>query len=379
MGVVDRFTDPLGTDPHIVTTVTEAAAIRYRKLPGQRRGIIIGSSLWLGPDHLLLVKSQRIREEYKRYYFRDIKAIAIAEASRFHVSTRSLGIGATWFLAMVVAAAARYRWAPWLWLVLPFLIIVWAYVSMKASCRCRIYTAVSADELPSIYRRWNAEKFLAIVEPKIREMQGPLQPEWVAVLEGTAVGETASAVTAQSADTVTEPQATPATQPVPLESTEPSASATLAGGALRTRVSDGFLISLAAAAILDLMQLILPIGVPQWVLAVVLMLETALAGGVLIQRFRRTLSSDLHRVALAKLVWCGVQVFVAPFLTGMAAASRGSSARIAELSGVLFPHNGVLFAIGAAVNGILAIVSAVMIARRSPSPSRSRGMFSTEI
>ena len=29
--------------------------IRYSKLPGHRRGLINGSSLWLGPDHLLLV------------------------------------------------------------------------------------------------------------------------------------------------------------------------------------------------------------------------------------------------------------------------------------------------------------------------------------
>ena len=31
---------------------------RYRKLPG-RRGLFGGASLWLGPDHLLSVKSVR--------------------------------------------------------------------------------------------------------------------------------------------------------------------------------------------------------------------------------------------------------------------------------------------------------------------------------
>src|ERR1700684_2106413 len=55
----------------------------YRKLPGTRRGFIQKSSVWAGPDHLLLVRGSRFREEYKRFYYRDVQAIAVARAPRF--------------------------------------------------------------------------------------------------------------------------------------------------------------------------------------------------------------------------------------------------------------------------------------------------------
>ena len=78
---------------------------RYRKLPGHRRGFIFGSSVWLGSDHLLLVKSSRFREEYKRFYFRDVQSIVTAASPRFHISTRMGLIAAIW-LAIFAAASA---------------------------------------------------------------------------------------------------------------------------------------------------------------------------------------------------------------------------------------------------------------------------------
>ena len=41
---------------------------KYRRLPGRRRGVISGASLWMGSDHILLVRSAWFREEYKRFY-----------------------------------------------------------------------------------------------------------------------------------------------------------------------------------------------------------------------------------------------------------------------------------------------------------------------
>ena len=75
----------------------------YRKLPGTRRGFIQKSSVWAGPDHLLLVRGSRFRDEYKRFYYRDVQAMAVARAPRFHVSTRLAAIAfACWVAAAVV-------------------------------------------------------------------------------------------------------------------------------------------------------------------------------------------------------------------------------------------------------------------------------------
>src|SRR5881409_101596 len=55
----------------------ERAARTYRPLPGRAAGLAWYHRLWLGPDHLLAVRSFGFTEEYKRFYFRDIQAILI--------------------------------------------------------------------------------------------------------------------------------------------------------------------------------------------------------------------------------------------------------------------------------------------------------------
>ena len=164
---------------------------RYRKLPGQRRGFIFGSSVWMGSDHLLLVKSARFREEYKRFYFRDIQAIVTAKAPRFHISTRAALIGACGVRRFGIAGGGghpRHRGSRgsrsgssargWR--------IAWVYVSAFRSCRCRIYTAVSSDELPSLYRTWTARRFLARVEPAVAQAQGAIEGNWAEAVEERA-------------------------------------------------------------------------------------------------------------------------------------------------------------------------------------------------
>src|SRR6185369_729803 len=163
-------------------------AERYRRLPGRRRGILGGASVWLGSDHLLAVRSMRFRENYRRFYLRDVQAIAVARKPRFHLSMRSLAIAVTMFWTYLILRSL-WDWADVAFWSLAFcLAAAWAVVSATFSCTCRIYTAVSREELPSIYRTWTARRFLAKVEPRIREVQGSIAPNWAEALESQAAG-----------------------------------------------------------------------------------------------------------------------------------------------------------------------------------------------
>ena len=162
---------------------------RYRKLPGSRRGVLKGSSVWLGTDHLLLVRSWRSREEYKRFHMSDIQAISLAKAPRFHLSTRSMAFATLWLIAFAIAGALNSAWASITLAFIAFALVgAWIYVSAKCSCRCRLYTAVSGDELPSIYRTWTARKFMARVEPHIAAAQGTLESEWPEAVDARRIG-----------------------------------------------------------------------------------------------------------------------------------------------------------------------------------------------
>jgi hypothetical protein len=170
-------------------SVSAGERVRYKRLPGCRRGILRGASVWLGPDHLLLVRTWRFREDYKRFHLGEIQSIAVAEAPRFHLSTRSIGIAILWVIAFSIAATSGIGWARnSLWAVAGALIVTWIYVSAKCSCVCRIYTAVSGDELPSIYRTRTARKFMSRVEPQIVAAQGAMEEDWAEAVDARRIG-----------------------------------------------------------------------------------------------------------------------------------------------------------------------------------------------
>jgi hypothetical protein len=259
--------------------------VRYKKLPGHRRGLINGSSVWLGPDHLLLVKSQRFKEEYKRFYLRDIQAIAIARYGRFHLSTRALLLGFLWLIAL--AASQTYPLLTGVvWTSALILVGTWLYLSVDRSCVCRIYTAVSSDALPSVYRTWTARRFLAAVEPRIREVQGEIDAAWLEVPD---------------IESRQEPLAVPSAPPP-----EPAASP----GAMRTPATGIFLATLALQAAVSALGFVA--GTPDltWVLAGLTVLQMIAAIFVFIDRNRGRLASAVHYVAIAKLIWLTVLSYI---------------------------------------------------------------------
>jgi hypothetical protein len=270
---------------------------RYRKLPGRRRGLLFGSSVWQGSDHLLLVKSSRFREEYRRFYFRDIQAIVTANAWRIHISTRSLLIGMVWLCIMGVANSTEQT--PFaLRLIVNlgflFLVFVWAYQSAKCSCRCRIYTAVSSEELTSVYRTWTARHFLEAVEPLVAQAQGVLDADWAEAVEERQIGPLAEG----RVGLATPPSAVPTTQPSP----PPTPSAMSA----RTPVSFLFVASLCLGGLAELLSLQASGNVGRWILNGFLLLQIAAAVAVLVQNYMGKLTPGLRNLAIAMMVWVGV-------------------------------------------------------------------------
>jgi hypothetical protein len=338
----------------------------YRKLPGTRRGFIQKSSVWAGPDHLLLVRGSRFRDEYKRFYYRDVQAIAVARAPRFHISTRSAAIAfACWVAAIVVqiltrrasgfelfgavyAAVAVYGI---LGLVGIILAIIWAYVSGRESCRCRIYTAVSGDELPSVYRLWTARKFLAEVEPLIAQTQGTIAGEWAAAAEERTVGP-------------------------PLAGGMPGGMATNTRAAVepgqapprRALVTDLFLASLFADAVVKLAPL--PPALNNWLPFTMPLVTIAGAVAVIVRHHRGHLKMGMNRVAVASLVAFGILYYVQTLSSGIRAgviAARTGKQTMA----VPFPRSKVAQQAGAGFDAILLIVGLIVSLRNDDDGQRS--------
>ncbi len=272
----------------------------YRKLPGRRRGLIHGASVWLAPDHLLSVRSHRIREYYKRYYLRDVQAVVVADAPRFHVSTRLIAIAVLWAIAYLVSRARADIAATALWIAGGGLVLGWFLVSLLGSCRCRIYTAVSSDELPSIYRRWTARKFLEQVTPRIAEVQGVMEGNW------------AEAVELRIADGGEAKRATSAGR----------------AGATRSWATDLLTGALLATALTGAVSLSRSSRPVQFALYACNGLEIAGAVAVVVQHYRGKLRPAMQRLAVAALIAMGCLFYARPLAAGIAAGASGKPTAI---------------------------------------------------
>jgi hypothetical protein len=288
----------------------EATRARYRKLPGRRRGFIFGSSVWLGADHLLLVKSYRFREEYRRFYFSDIQAIVSAAAPRFHISTRSAAIGAVWLFAFLIAyLSARFTaFKTAVSVCGALLVLAWIGVSYFRSCRCRIYTAVSSEELPSLYRDWTLRKFREKVEPRIAEAQGAFDANLAEALDDHDVGPLPEGRVGLA---MASPLAPRPAGPPPL--------------AARTPVSILFVASLCLGGLADFAALSAGASVGRWVLVGFLVLQLATAVAVMIQNYTGGLRASLRNLAIVTAVAIGGWYYAVQIGGGMAIAYRNTT------------------------------------------------------
>lgn len=263
----------------------------YSRLPGRRRGILRGASVWLGSDHLLAVRSTRFRENYKRFYFRDIQAIAVARAPRHHLSVRAIAIALVLFWTWALVRSFWPMADQVFFTTLGLLALIWLQVSTRYSCRCRIYTAVSQEELPSIYRTWTARRFLAKVEPLIAAAQPPADPN-----QAVPAPDPAPAPPAHVPDAAPLPQAAESPAPAPLAAPTPEISNTAAYLFLAILLLD--------AAITPMPQL------PAWAWPVISTARVATALWIIILRHRKQEREGMRRVAIASMVAAGLLLYV---------------------------------------------------------------------
>jgi hypothetical protein len=277
-------------------TVADTGQV-YRKLPGRRRGVIFSASLWTGADHLLSVKSARFQEQYKRFYFRDIQAIVITRVPRLVVSTPVLAVAVALLIALSIMHLRLPALNDWVWLLTAALTAGWTYVAAAQSCTCRLYTAVSREDLPSIYRMWTARKALAELERRIAQVQGIFTEDWAETVDMRALG------------------------PAELASRHATDGRTAA--VARTWVSDIFLASLFADAVIAMLPMRSPMSWLATVSVALTVVQIASAIGIFVQKYRGILRIGMQRLAIAALLFIGGITYAQMIGDAMNAALAG--------------------------------------------------------
>ena len=268
----------------------------YVKLPGRRRSLWNGSSLWMGSDHILLVRTHWFREEYRRFHLRDIQAIVTAKCPNYFVSGPMVLLGIAWLFGGMFATVGPPG-SGIIWLIGALaMVATWLGLSLGSSCRCRLYTAVSSEELPSLYRTWTARRFLETVRPQIEAVQGSVSGDW-AQAEASAVGPAI-------------PGGAPEVSPGPMIYPEQAPAKQIIG---HTWVSDVLVVSLLVAAIEDFLTVRMASRLWTTVAMVLLLVQLSAAVAVLIQSRRRAISTGLKNIAMTALILLAVMFYIQNF------------------------------------------------------------------
>jgi len=267
---------------------------------------------------------------------RDVQAIVVAERPRFHISTRSIGIALLWGFPWLFYTFWPRGFATFWWGAAAALVVTWLCFSAFCSCTCRIYTGVSNDELPSIYRTWTARRFLSRVKPRIEEVQGALDATWVTAGDVASLGPPASAAAAGA-----------------LQSGPDSAARS------RTFASDVMIGSLVVRGILDFFPRYFSAGHFRWISYLVLLIWLVSATAALVEHHRGVLGAAMQKLAIVSIVLAGIGYYVS--VGSLTAINFSRSTQLDERALMGIPAFVLIGRVFGALNLLLAIAGIAII------------------
>ncbi|UCD80444.1 MAG: hypothetical protein JSW26_03165, partial [Desulfobacterales bacterium] len=147
----------------------------YRKLPGLKKGFLIGKhTLWQGKDHLLHIFSRFGSEDYKRFYFSDIQAIITRKTVVGKIQNTVLCC----FILMFLLPAFYFDegWSIF-YAVVSGIMSLFLLINLYKgpTCDTKLLTAVQTEKLHSLNRLKTACRVMDRLQPYIQSAQGTLK------------------------------------------------------------------------------------------------------------------------------------------------------------------------------------------------------------
>ncbi|CAN5496103.1 hypothetical protein BH09VER1_BH09VER1_42860 [soil metagenome] len=143
----------------------------YVKIAGRGGFTSFQSRLWLAKDHILQVTSTGYTENYKRFYFRDIRGMTVTQTSwRTYLNVIALSLAA---LAALPICFSQEAPIVWIFGIISGLFVFWAAINSLRGTACvfHISTAIQTEKLASLGRLGRARKFVERVRPLVQAVQ----------------------------------------------------------------------------------------------------------------------------------------------------------------------------------------------------------------
>jgi len=156
----------------------DLGAASYKRLPGKglrNSGLVAvfrtRCTLWMAGDHILSIDNNVFTEDYKRFYFNDIRAIIIQKSSKRLVRNIVFSIFAAVF-ALIAYFSGDIARSIFFIISALFVLCIFINTVRGPTCTGTLLTEVHREVLPSLNRIRIATKVCNILETKIEKAQG---------------------------------------------------------------------------------------------------------------------------------------------------------------------------------------------------------------
>lgn len=140
-------------------------------------------SLWLGPDHLLVIEGKgfllSMSEHYRRIDYKNIQALTLVQTSGRIWIALAFAVPMLLFAVGAVAALQEENWV-FISLLVPALLLLTllvVHLTLGRTCRCALQTAVLTLRLRPLVRVKKAQPLLDVLEDLCRRHQGEMPVE----------------------------------------------------------------------------------------------------------------------------------------------------------------------------------------------------------
>jgi len=149
---------------------------KYKRLPGRKRKFVGKDTIWAGADHMLLVESTGMSEDYKRFYYKDIQSISITRTKTEIIKNSFISVLALLFFLMASSFLKSEEGLSIFLFIISSVFFLFLIINLiqGASCICWITTAVQRIKLKPVNRCRQAVKMMTIIGPRIEQVQGVL-------------------------------------------------------------------------------------------------------------------------------------------------------------------------------------------------------------
>ena len=148
----------------------------YRRIARTNLVMLMGSSIWICSDHLLLVKSTGYTEDYTRIYLKDLKGVVSHRTKTWMLANIIVGSILMLSFISILSTDNLFSFGTiFLGIITtPIFLVFLHHLYLGPTCKTEILTPLGPLDIPAVRRTRNLERLLKELRPAVSTVQSSM-------------------------------------------------------------------------------------------------------------------------------------------------------------------------------------------------------------